>query len=139
MSETLSSGTISQELYAYGDTIWDDQDITGGSAINSSVFMIGKTANALELVMTVGTTALAMAASTGSLAITITFSSSATTGFGDSETLYTLAAEGTAAAGTEIVRYAVPSDKAVYAKITATSGAAADAGSLNAVIASVRK
>jgi len=132
----ITTSVISGELYAAPDIIFDGQALPQDTSVASSVFKFGKTLNALELVIAAATEITI--AALGTFTITVAWDEAEDGAFADSETVYSVA-DGVIAAGTELVRYVGNHLTDVYMKITVATTDATATGTLDAVIASVRK
>lgn len=130
MAKDLASTKISEELFANPDKIYSGQAMPVSSAITSSIFEVGKTLNALELV------GQAVVAITNLTSVEYEYSVNAD--MSSSTTIALPIAGASVSAGAEIFRFAPDHTKPVYARLVIT-GAAGATGTLDVDIASVRK
>jgi hypothetical protein len=130
----MSIGTISEELKAYGDYLFNGVTVPQNTTTTGSAAMVGGTQAELEIVAVVNTT-IALA---DTKVITVKLTASATEGgsYTDLVTLYTATASGatTIAAGTELGRYVVKPSDPLFAKAVAITTDAAATGKVDVYI-----
>lgn len=136
----LASGTIGAELYSDTDAIYTNEAVPQNTNKTTSTFFFGRTLHGLELVVTVGSTAVGLA--NGDI-LTIAFAQAEDDNFTSATytTLYTktFGASETIAVGTELVRYVADSKEGAYFRLRVTTDDTAATGTINAMIASVKK
>lgn len=126
-------GTISQELKAAHDYMFDNATIPQNTTLTGDAQLVGGTQAELELVAVVGATAFAVA---DTKVITVKLTGSATEGgsFADVDTLFSLTAaagSGAIAAGTELGRYVVSPTDPLWGKAVIITDDAAATGTID--------
>lgn len=127
-------GTISEELKAYNDYLFNGATIPQNTTLTGSAVMVGGTQAELEVVAIVNTDIVL--ADTKAITIKLTNGDTEGGSFTDLVTLYSATASGatTITVGTELGRYVVkPSDK-LYAKAVATTNDATATGKIDVYI-----
>lgn len=136
----LASGTIGAELYSDTDAIYTNEAVPQNTNKTTSTFFFGRTLHGLELVVNVGSTAIALAEND---ILTIAYAQAEDDDFTSAtyETLYTktFGSSETIAIGTELVRYVANTKDGAYFRLRVTTDDTAAAGTINAMIASVKK
>lgn len=126
MKETANVSFSNDKLRADTDYFMKDESIaaTALPATDVDGVRLGNVQSAIEIVVEVGDTALAVLAST-SLVVKIQKCSTKDGTFTDYRTIYTLAGAATKAAGTELARYTMDVVDDDFYKVVATSAASA--------------
>lgn len=133
MARDLDTGLISRELRSGTDYFFYNETIPNNTTSNSEGLLIGKTQNALEIV---GIAATEMTVA-GTKAISFVVQESSDDGVADAyatiATPYALTSSGgdTIAAGTELFRYSVATDKEIYIRVGFVSTEAGESGEVD--------
>ena len=131
----MAIGKISEELKSAQDYLFNDTTVTANATLTGSAQLVGSAQAALEIVVNVGSTAIALA-DTKVLTISLTGSDTETGSFTALQTLYTKTASGatTLGAGTELARYVVKPSDPLYVKAVAVNNDSAITGKIEAYI-----
>ena len=131
----MAIGKISDELKSAQDYLFNDATVTANATLTGDANLVGGAQAALEIVVNVGSTAIALA-DTKVLTISLTGSDTETGTFTALQTLYTKTASGatTLAAGTELARYVVKPSDPLYIKAVAVNNDSTLTGKIEAYI-----
>lgn len=131
----MAIGKISEELKSAQDYLFNDATVTANATLTGSAQLVGGAQAALEIVVNVGSVAIALA-DTKVLTISLTGSDTETGSFTALQTLYTKTASGatTLASGTELARYVVKPSDPLYVKAVAVNNDSALTGKIEAYI-----
>ena len=131
----MAIGKISEELKSAQDYLFNDATVTANATLTGDANLVGGAQAALEIVVNVGSTAIALA-NTKVLTISLTGSDTETGTFTALQTLYTKTASGatTLAAGTELARYVIKPSDPLYVKAVAVNNDSALTGKIEAYI-----
>lgn len=130
----MAIGTISEELKAYGDYLFNGATVPQNTTLTGESAMVGGTQAELEVVAVVNTS-IALA-DTKSITLKLTASDTEGGSYADLVTLYTATASGatTISAGTELGRYVVKPSDPLFAKAVVSTTDATATGKIDVYV-----